>query len=447
MTAICRCLIFMPIIPIAAAKAQAQGRAHLAGFVQNLRLKKEIAFVDLRDRSGLMQLVVEQGAAPEAFAIISETSLESYIEVEGGLKEKPAKKGEEEAPKDYEVNVASIVLVSRADSQLPIPVMQKIGNEASLDLRFDYRWLDLRKPEHRLVFQVWTELEAGCREYFLANGFLQIYTPAFMGTASETGAEVFEVKYFDRKAYLAQSPQFYKQMALAAGFEKVFMVGTVFRAEASFTTRHVTEFTGWDFEIANISSHHEIMDAEEAMLRSGFKRLQKSGLPIDAAITTDPFPRWTLKQVKEKLAAIGVDSEKENDLSPEEEREICRLAKEETGSDFVFVIDYPIASRAFYHMRHADDNNLTKSFDLLYRGVEITTGAQREHRVDILEKQALEKGMSLEELKDYLSFFRYGCPAHGGVGIGPARIIMKLMALDSVKEACFLPRDVRRLNP
>ncbi len=437
----------MSIIAISEAKKQAQGAVTVAGFVHNLRLKKELAFVDLRDASGIMQLVFEAALAPAAFAVAENLNIESYLEVTGELKEKPAKKGQEEAPKDYELSVSEATLVTKSAEQLPIPVMQKIENEASLDLRLDYRWLDLRKPEHRLVFQVWTQLEVGCRDYFLDNNFLQIYTPCFMNTSSETGAEVFEVKYFDRKAYLSQSPQFYKQMAMAAGMEKVFMVGTVFRAEASFTTRHVTEFTGWDFEIANISSHEDIMAAEEKMLIAGFERLQAANLPIEIELPSAPFPRWSLKLAKEKLAAIGVKSEKDHDVSPEEEREISRLAKEETGCDFLFLTDWPVEARPFYHMRHEDDNNLTKSFDLLYRGVEITTGAQREHRIEVLEKQAIEKGMNLEELHDYLDFFRFGCPAHGGVGIGPARIIMKLLDLASIKEACFLPRDVKRLNP
>lgn len=437
----------MSIISISEAKKQAQGSVRVAGFVHNLRLKKELAFVDLRDASGIMQLVFEASIAPDAFAVAENLNIESYLEVVGDLKEKPARKGQEDAPKDYELAISEAVLVSKSLEQLPIPVMQKIENEASLDLRLDNRWLDLRKPEHRLVFQTWTLLEAGCRDYFLDNNFLQIYTPCLMNTSSETGAEVFEVKYFERKAYLSQSPQFYKQMAMAAGMEKVFMTGTVFRAEPSFTTRHVTEFTGWDFEIANIISHEDIMAAEEKMLIAGFERLKKASLPIEIEVPVAPFPRWSLKLAKEKLAAIGVKSEKDHDVSPEEEREICRLAKEETGCDFLFLTDYPVEARPFYHMRHENDNGLTKSFDLLYRGLEITTGAQREHRIEILEKQAIEKGMNLEELKDYLNFFRFGCPAHGGVGIGPARIIMKLLNLHSVKEACFLPRDVKRLNP
>ncbi len=275
---------------------------------------------------------------------------------------------------------------------------------------------------------------------------MQVYTPCFMSTSSETGSEVFEVKYFDRKAYLSQSPQFYKQMAMASGFEKIFCFGPVFRAEPSFTTRHVTEFTGWDFEMSFIDSHADIMDAEEDMLIAGFKNLQEN-LHLDIEVPAKPFPRITLKDAKKKLKAAGIKSEKENDFSPEEERELSVMIKKEFNHDFVFVTEYPIEVRPFYHMRHADNPTLTKSFDLLYKGIEITTGAQREHRVDILERQALEKGMSLEELKDYINFFRYGCPNHGGAGIGPARIVMKILDIPNIKEACFLPRDVRRLTP
>ncbi|KKS59617.1 MAG: Aspartyl-tRNA synthetase [candidate division WWE3 bacterium GW2011_GWB1_42_41] len=267
-----------------------------------------------------------------------------------------------------------------------------------------------------------------------------------MNTASETGSDVFEVKYFDRKAYLAQSPQFYKQMAMAAGIERVFMVGPVFRAEPSFTTRHLTEFTGWDFEASYISDHSEIMSMEEDMLISGFKNV-KEKLGSDIEVPSKPFPKITLKEVKKLLAEKGLKNEKVHDLSPEEERTLCEIIKEKNNSDFVFVTDYPVAARPFYHMHHEDDPTLTKSFDLLYKGVEVTTGAQREHRFEVLKKQAVEKGMDIASLEGYMNFFRYGCPPHGGAGIGPARIIMRLLELPTVKEATFLPRDVKRLTP
>ena len=236
-------------------------------------------------------------------------------------------------------------------------------------------------------------------------------------------------------------------MAIASGLERVFINGPVFRAEQSFTTRHMTEFTGWDFEISLVESHHDVMDMEEQMIISAFEQLKKDIPELEVSIPTAPFPRIPIKEVKEKLKAAGIQSGEEHDLSPEEERGICKLVKEETGSDFVFITDYHISKRPFYHMRHEDNPELTKSADLLYKGLEITTLAQREHRPEILKAQAIEKKMDLDELSDYMNFFRYGCPPHGGGGIGPSRLIMRLLELDSVKEATFLPRDVNRLTP
>jgi len=273
---------------------------------------------------------------------------------------------------------------------------QKGGEDADITKRLDWRWIDLRNPKKQKIFQTWSILEKGIREYFAKENFIQIYTPSFMSAPSESGAEVFSVKYFDQNAYLAQSPQFYKQMAMASGLEKVFMVGPIFRAEPSFTSRHMTEFTGWDFEISFIESHHEVMAVEEQMLIYGFKQV-KAEVFLDLKIPIVPFPKITLKEAKEKLKRAGIISDREDDLSPEEERRVCEIIKKETGSDFVFVIDYPVSVRPFYHMRHEHDNNLTKSFDLLYKGIEITTGAQREHRYEILKKQAKEKTGSLSD--------------------------------------------------
>ena len=341
-----------------------------------------------------------------------------------------------------------IEVLSAAEPELPIPVVVKGSDEESeAPLRFDYRWLDLRKPEKAKIFKVWTEFEKGWRKYWSDNEFTQLYPPAFMSTPSESGAEVFEVNYFDRKAYLAQSPQFYKQMAMASGFEKVFMVGPVFRAELSFTTRHLTEFTGWDFEMAYIESHHDIMDAEEGMIIEGFKAVNATFPDLNLTIPAQPFPRMTMLEAKKILSGIGITSPEEHDLSPEEERAISEYVQKEMNHEFVFITEYHKSKSAFYHMRLEEGSDRSRRADLLYRGIEVTTLAQREHRIEILEKQAKEKGMDLESLKDYLNFFRYGCPPHGGAGIGPGRFIMKILDLPNVREATYLPRDVKRLNP
>jgi nondiscriminating aspartyl-tRNA synthetase len=412
--------------------------ATIAGFVHSIRNQGKIAFLRLRDESGSVQIVSGTWKG-EVFEIVKSLSLESVIEVTGLVKEST------QVPEGYEMDAEAVEVLSASMPELPIPVVvEKGADDVDVTKRFDWRWLDLRKSESHKIFRVWTVLEQGIREYFDQKGFTQIYSPALMGAASESGAEVFEVKYFETKAYLAQSPQFYKQMAIASGFEKIFMVGPVFRAELSFTTRHMTEFTGWDFEMAYIKSHHDVMDMEEGMLKAGFAKLKAAGL-IDEEITV-PFARIPLAEAKEKLKAAGITSEKAGDLSPDEERGIAKMIKDETGSEFVFITDYPKDHRAFYHMRD-EKTGLTKGFDLLYKGVEITTGAQREHRYDILVKQAAEKGLSEESLADYLKFFKYGCPPHGGVGIGPGRIVAQILGLPSVKEATFLPRDVKRLRP
>jgi aspartyl/asparaginyl-tRNA synthetase len=358
------------------------------------------------------------------------------------------RKETEQAPGGFEIHPTNIEILSMAAPELPIPVVtQKGGEETEAPIRFDYRWLDLRKPEKAKIFKVWTEFEKGWRKYWDENGFIQLYSPSFMNTPSETGAQVFEVNYFDRKAYLAQSPQFYKQMGIASGFEKVFMVGPVFRAEESFTTRHLTEFTGWDFEMAYVKSHNDVMDAEEGMIVSGFERLKEKFPELNINIPARPFPRITMVEAKKILKKLDVPSPEEHDLSPEEERAISEYVQKEHNHEFVFITEYHKSKSAFYHMRLEEGSDRSRRADLLFKGVEVTTLAQREHRVDVLEKQAKEKGMDLEALKDYINFFRYGCPPHGGAGIGPGRFIMKILDLPNVREATYLPRDVKRLNP
>ncbi|HEY4493448.1 MAG TPA: aspartate--tRNA(Asn) ligase [Candidatus Paceibacterota bacterium] len=416
---------------------------HVNGFVHALRVQSKIIFLILRDITGTAQIVIQDSSAVKPlFDKAKELSLESVVRIGGKVVEA------KQAPGGVEIQISSLEVLSAASPELPIPVVPlKGGEESEAPIRFDYRWLDLRKPEKAKIFKVWTELERGFRKYWLENGYTQLYTPAFMNTPSESGAEVFEVKYFDRKAYLAQSPQFYKQMGIASGFERVFMTGPVFRAEASFTTRHLTEFTGWDFELAYIESHHDIMDQEEGMIVAGLEAVKKALPELGGLTPTRPFPRITMLEAKKILSEKGIASAEEHDLSPEEERAISDFVKEKYDHEFVFITEYHKSKGAFYHMRLEPGSDYTRRADLLYKGLEITTLAQREHRPDVLEMQAKEKGMDLESLKEYFSFFKFGCPPHGGGGIGPARIVMKLLDLPNVREATYLPRDVKRLNP
>lgn len=415
-------------------------KVKINGFVQAIRDQGGMVFLIIRDVSGFDQTIVKKDTE-EAFSIAKDLTLESVIEILGTVEKV------KQAPNGVELKVEEIIVLSSAEPELPIPVLEeKSGGETDITKRLDYRWVDLRKPENRKVFKVWTELEKGFREYFYANNFIQLYSPSFMEAASEGGAEVFEVQYFDRKAYLSQSPQFYKQMAMASGFEKVFMFVPYFRAEPSFTARHVTEFTGCDFELSYINSHEDVMDQLENVYISGFEQI-KNSLDVDVTVPKKPFPKYTMAEAKELLEKSGMKTQREADLRADEEVALSKIVKEESGHDFVFVTDWPVEARPFYHMRCEDNPRLTKSFDLLYKGLEVTTGSQREHRYDILISQAKDKDVDITPLEGYFNFFKYGCPPHGGVGIGLARIVMRILDIPSIKEATFLPRDVKRLTP
>src|SRR3989344_3694975 len=350
----------------------------VVGFVHILRVQSKIIFLILRDVTGVIQTVIE--ASSPAFDITKDLSHESVVKITGTVKEAKQAMG------GFEISVSDIEVLSVADPELPIPVVTKGSDEETeAPTRFDYRWIDLRKPEKAKIFQVWTEFEKGWRKYWSENNFIQLYPPAFMSTPSESGADVFEVNYFDRKAYLAQSPQFYKQMAMASGLERVFMVGPVFRAEPSFTTRHLTEFTGWDFEMSYIENHHDVMDAEEGMIVEGFKALNDKFPELKLKIPERPFPRITMAEAKKIMKKRGIESPEparmteaiqsggEYDLSPEEERAISEYVEKEKGHEFVFITEYHKSKSAFYHMRLDEKSDFSRRADLLYRGVEVTT--------------------------------------------------------------------------
>uniref|UniRef100_A0A832E0Y2 Aspartate--tRNA ligase n=1 Tax=candidate division WWE3 bacterium TaxID=2053526 RepID=A0A832E0Y2_UNCKA len=418
----------------------------LAGWVYNRRDHGKLVFVDLRDRSGLVQVVGSKE--------LGELGSEDVVEISGSVQKRPKEMVNPKIPTGgVEVRISEIKVLSKSSQPLPIHI-DEIEEKASLDKRMDWRWIDLRRPANRLIFEVWTAMEHAFRQYWIDNNYIEIHSPKLMGAASEAGSELFEVNYFDRKAYLAQSPQFYKQMAMAAGFERVFEVGPVFRANPSFTSRHDTEFTGYDAEISFIESHQDVMEELQKGIAYALAAVkEKFGSEIEKTygrklvVPKVPFPQVTMKQAKDILVKAGVKSERKGDLSPEEERELSDYILEKEGHEFVFVTEYPIEVRPFYHMRRGDEPTLTKSFDLLWNGLEITTGAQREHRYDVLVSQAKEKGLKLPPIQFYLDFFKYGCPPHGGFGLGPSRMLMKVLGVENVREVTYLYRGVNRLTP
>ncbi|HSZ05542.1 MAG TPA: aspartate--tRNA(Asn) ligase [Solirubrobacteraceae bacterium] len=420
-------------------------RATIRGWVQAIRDQKSIQFVIVRDETGLAQVVLPKQEPPsELNDAISALTVESAVTISGTVAaDERVKLG------GLELKLEELAVDSLAEPEVPI------APDSALDKRIDWRYLDLRRPDRRLIFEVQTTAEHAMRDYWRKEGFIELHTPKFMGSASESGAELFKVEYFEGVAYLAQSPQFYKQMAMAAGFGKVFEVGPVFRANPSFTSRHDTEFTSVDVEISWIDSHEDVMAFEERWLAHVLAAVKQThGEQIEATFDTElvvptvPFPKVTLEHAKDLLREAGHDVPGVgHDLDPPSERALSALIKERHGHEFAFVTDYPTTVRPFYHMRHAADPTLTKSFDLLWRGIELTTGAQREHRHEQLLAQAEDKGVDVGPIEYYLNFFRFGAPPHGGFGFGLTRLLMQMLGQENVREVTFLYRGPHRLEP
>lgn len=416
-------------------------KVKIQGFVENCRNKRTIAFIVVRDISSKVQVTVDKEAMPQLVEIVDKLTLDSVITVVGTVVENSYVKlnGIEILPE--EITIESIAEAS------------PIQEDSAIDLKMDYRWLDLRSEKNRLIFQVQTLIAESFRKVLLEKGFIEIHSPKIIGTASESGADVFEIKYFDDKAYLAQSPQFYKQMAMASGFERVFEVGPVFRAEKSNTNKHTTEFTGFDIEMSYINSFEDIMKIEEEMLYEMIKAVKekygediKRLFGVELVVPTLPMPVLTLPQVYEELEkryGFTIDDSEKDDLSTEAERLCEKLSQDMFGSEFLFITEYGAAKRAFYHMR--DERGIPLGYDLIWKGVEITTGAQREHRYEILKQQATEKGL-VKDVENYLKFFQYGCPPHGGFGMGLDRITMRVLDI-AIKEVMFLFRGPNRITP
>ena len=412
------------------------------GFVDNIKNLKSVQFVILRDGTGKLQVTIEKNDNnSELNDIISAINTESTVKINGKLIDSPSVKlnGIELIPQSIEVT----------SSAEKLPINYK-DSGISRSIRHDNRFLDLRTERNHKIFEIETLLEESIREYCLANEFMEIHSPKITAKAAESGAEVFKLDFFGQRAALSQSPQFYKQMAMISGFDKIFEIGPAFRAEKSDTNYHAAEINMCDMEISWVDNIKEIESIEEEMLKHVFENINNKYSNIinkefnAKTVNVDVnFPAISFAEakniLKEKYNYIG---EKSNDLERKEELLLCKYALEKYKSDLIFIEGFPFSNRAFYQQK--DENGITRSYDLLYRGLEITTGALREHRYDLLLKQIIEKNINPNDLKFYLEMFKYGCPPHGGYGVGLSRVLMKTLNIDNIMDTNFIYRGSSR---
>lgn len=436
------------------------------GFVKQIRELKKMQFLVVKDITESVQITIfKDEEHANLNEIVSGLTVESSVTIEGEVNVSDFVK-----LNGVEILPTKIVVENLAHTPLPIDMTD--FSESNRDLRLDWRFLDLRSREHQLIFKVQTTIEMAMREYWTEHGFIEIHSPKLMSSPSESGAELFEIDYFGGKAYLAQSPQFYKQMAIASGFEKVFEIGPVFRANKSHTSRHDTEFTMIDCEFAWIKSYEDVMKFEEEWMQYVLTRVKekhgeeiKEVLGREVVIPTVPFPRITMAEAKKIVEGMGytIPPETKGDLDPTAEKMLGEYVLKKYGHQFVFVTEFPTSIRPFYHRYKEGDETKTCSFDLLWNGLEQTTGAQREHRLNVLVKQGIEKGLISkkalnkkgevveeylpESMKSYLACFNYGMPPHGGFGFGLTRMLMNLLGYTNVREVTFIYRGVDRLTP
>ncbi len=421
----------------------------IMGWVSRRRDHGKLVFLDLRDRSGKIQVVVIPDHK-KAYETAKKIRSEFVVEIKGLVKERPeGSKQKEVDVMGIEIEAEEIKIISSYEGDLPVDI-SKEELDINLETSLNYRAFVLRNEKISSIFKVYAEILKAYAETMRAEGFLEIKTPKILSAATEGGANFFKIKYFDRYAYLAQSPQFYKQAGVGI-FERVFEIGTVFRAEPHFTTRHVNEYVSLDAEMGFIENFEDIMKQLEKTMASIFHsvkencsaELKKYGAEVPEV---NNIPRFKLTEALAILEKEFGKKSQEVDIDPEGERLICQWVKKNYDSDLVFLTHYPAAIRPFYTMP-SQDPQYTESFDLLFRGVEIATGGQRIHDYNQLFKSVKKHGLNPEDFKHYLDTFRYGMPPHGGWGLGSERIAQKILGLKSVKEAILFPRDVKRITP
>lgn len=419
----------------------------LYGWAHTIRDHKKVVFIDLRDVTGIIQMV----GVDDIGRKMAEASPESVLKVKGLIKERPSNMVNEKiATGTVEFEVEDVTILSSAE-QLPFEI-NKEDLDVTLPILLDYRALTLRNPKVLQIFKLQEKIIDAFREACKSKDFTEFQAPILIPETAEGGAEVFEVKYFDHKAYLSQSPQFYKQIMVGV-FERVFTVNKTLRAEPSVTTRHLTEATTLDVEFGFIDDWQEIMDMAEFVIKFILDEAKKDCASVfemhgvELPVTSVKIPRIKLREGQEIIfKRTGRDNRSEPDLEPEDERELCRWAQEEHGVNMVFVTHYPVSKRPFYVMEDPEDLGFTLSFDLLGYGLEWLTGGQRVNNYDVLMKKAKEKNVDVEKSEIYLQAFRYGMPPEGGFSFGSERIVMRLLGLKNIREATLFPRDMERID-
>ena len=413
------------------------------GAIHTIRDMGNIAFVILRKREGLLQGVYEEGISGFSLKDLKEADT---VEVEGVLE------ANEKAPNGIEIRMESLRILSEPEDEMMPLAISKWKLNTSLDAKLNYRSISLRNIRERAKFKIQEGITRAFRDFLYEQGFTEIHTPKIGAKSAEGGANLFRLEYFHRPAILQQSPQLYKQMMVGV-YDRVFETAPVFRAEKHNTKRHLNEYTSLDFEMGYIDGFEDIMAMETGFLQYMMALLQKDyARELKILNITLPdvskIPAIRFDEVKQKVAG-KYDRKIKNpfDLEPEEEQLIGQYAKEEWGSDFVFVTHYPSKKRPFYAMDDPEDPRYTLSFDLLYKGMEITTGGQRIHSYQALREKIAARGMEEEGLEHYLDTFKHGMPPHGGLGIGLERLTMKLVGEDNVRETTLFPRDLSRLEP
>ncbi len=433
-----------PFRSFASIRASDDGTtASLAGWVEDVRNLGGIAFLIVRQREGTFQVTVKK-SDEDLFTRASKIVRESVV-VARGIVQKNA-----QVRNGWELVASSLDVLSPAAAPLPLPVADKVG--ADPDTRFDNRVLDLRKLERRAIFHVRSIVTAGLRDHLGRNGFVEVQTPKLAGAGAEGGATLFETNYFGRRAFLSQSPQLYKQMLMASGLDRVYEIAPAFRAEPSDTVRHVTEFTSFDGEVAWIDRQEDIFPFLEGAVDHAIERVQAEAKAELGMLHANPKrPKLPLRRVPytealEILRGRGKRVRDGDDLDTEAEKIVGKAMAEE-GHELFFLVEYPSAIKPFYVMSKPDEPEYSRSFDLEYKGDEMASGGQREHRHDVLVGKMKEKGLNPESFEFYLKAFRYGMPPHGGWGFGLDRFVQKLLDLPNIREAILFPHDRVRLVP